>query len=163
MSTFGTTAVTLVGSGGQIRTSTSGTSFTGRTSGTTDNIYCVAMASASFFVAAGANGYLRKSSDSGSTWLAMIAFGSSYSALFHSLSVLSTTTAYVAATDSTSGSVIYRTTNMNTWTLFVATTSQLHSLSMLSATVGLAGGMNGGGVLTLVNCECCLLACLYFA
>ncbi|RYG93715.1 hypothetical protein EON65_58495 [archaeon] len=148
--------VIIVGSDGMVYYSTtSGDSWTAGSSGTNSSIYCVSHATSSsvFAMAAGASGYLAKTLDGGSTWTIMTAFSTDYTAQYRSISVLSSTEAYVAAysTIIDPKGVIYRTLNGGiTWTLMSSLDSQLYSLAMYSSDYGVAGSTDGIGVYTQV-------------
>lgn len=148
--------VIIVGSDGMVYySSSSGDSWTAGSSGTNSSIYCVSHAASSsvFAMAAGASGYLAKTSDGGSTWTLMTAFSADYTAQYRSISVLTTTEAYVAAYSTTVDpkGVVYRTFNGGTtWSLMSSVTSQLFSLAMYSSDYGVAGSTDGVGIYALV-------------
>lgn len=147
--------VIMVGYLGRAHYSSDGTAWTAGVSGTTGIIYCVAHVSTMVAMAAGELGYLAKTTDGGATWTAMTAFDSSFTARFHSISVLSSTDAYVAAFPdggATALGVIYYTTNGGTtWSLLATTDIQLYSLSMYSSVHGVAGASSGVGLFALVS------------
>lgn len=156
VSSFDGTALIVVGTSGKISYSANSGSnwFNSAATQTTSSIYCVAHATSSFAVAAGADGYLAKSSNGGNSWTAMTAFGAGYTAQYHSLSIVSATDAYVAAFDGSTGSIIYVTTTLSgvsTWSALASTTQTLHSLGMFSSSFGTAGAIDGEGVISLVN------------
>eukprot|EP01031_Cornospumella_fuschlensis_P037075 gene37075-45002_t len=147
--------VIVVGADGTVYySSSSGTTWIAAESGTTNDIYCVnhASSSSTFAMAAGALGYLAKTENGGSTWTTMTAFSSNYTARFRSISLLSTSEAYVAAYSATGASVgvIYRTLNGGiAWELIATVSDQVFSLSMLSSMYGVSGAATG--IFTLVS------------
>eukprot|EP01031_Cornospumella_fuschlensis_P036522 gene36522-44304_t len=147
--------VIVVGADGTIYySSSSGATWIAGESGTTNDIYCVnhASSSSTFAMAAGALGYLAKTENGGSTWTTMTAFSSNYTARFRSISLLSTSEAYVAAYSETEASVgvIYRTLDGGiAWELIATVSDQVFSLSMLSSMYGVSGAATG--IFTLVS------------
>ncbi|RYG69784.1 hypothetical protein EON64_01855 [archaeon] len=144
----------IVGADGLIYySSSSGTTWTSGDSGTTNDIYCVSHAPSSLTIAmtAGALGYLAKTENGGSTWTVMPAFPSDYTARFRSISLLTTSEAYVAAYNASEASsgVIYRTVDGGvTWGLIATVNDQIYSLGMYTSTYGVAGA--SAGLFTLV-------------
>lgn len=145
--------VILIGAGGRVMASAdAGMTWSAGDSGTNNAIFCLAHADNLLAMAAGMNGYLAKTTDGGSTWTAMSAFDSSYSALYNTISMLSPSEAYVAAAAlGESAGVIYRTVDGgDSWSLLAETKANLFSLAMFSATQGVAGAAGAGGLLALL-------------
>jgi photosystem II stability/assembly factor-like uncharacterized protein len=147
--------VIVVGSSGKIYFSTnSGNAWTAANSGTTNAIYCINHASASFAMVAGSNGFLAKTSTGGTSWTTMTGFPTTYTARFHSISLLSEVVAYVAAYPSdgiTAIGLIYYTNNGgSSWSQIYSTDVQLYSLSMYTESYGVAGAASGTGVFSIV-------------
>ncbi|RYH14013.1 hypothetical protein EON65_34315 [archaeon] len=151
--------VIIVGVGGASYYSNSGgNSWFAGTTGTSYDIFCVSHAngSAVFAMAAGANGYLSKTEDGGLTWTNMSAFPSTYIARYKSISVLSTTEAYVAAQSLSINpkGIIYRTLDGGSnWVVMSSVSNPLNSLSMYNSDYGVAGVTAGTVVYTLVAGE----------
>jgi photosystem II stability/assembly factor-like uncharacterized protein len=135
--------VITVGSDGIIYySSNGGTSWTLATSSTTKTIYCISHVSSDFAMIAGESGYIAKTSNAGQTWTTLSAFPTTYTAKFHSISVLSTSVAYVAVglASGADGGRIYETLNGgSTWRLVQSTTTTPLSLSLYSMTYGVMG------------------------
>eukprot|EP00969_Alexandrium_andersonii_P108357 4780038-Alexandrium_andersonii.AAC.1 len=74
-------------------------------------------------MAAGANGYVAKTVDSGRTWTVLSVFPStSYTSQYNTISVMSISEVYVAARADAGGSVVYHTLDGGvSWTLFAST------------------------------------------
>ena len=149
--------VIIVGTNGLTFYSTSsGDSWVAGSSGTNNSIYCVSHANASsvFAMAAGANGYLARTLNGGSTWTVMTAFSTDYTSYFRSIAVLTTSEAYVAAysTAVSPKGVVYRSSNGGTsWILMASVDYELYSLAMYSSDYGVAGSTDGIGIYTLVS------------
>lgn len=135
-------------------------------SGTSGFIYCVSHVSSTIAMAAGASGYIAKTSDGGVTWTTMTAFSNSNGAKFHDISMVSSTEAYVAASPDdgiASLGVIYGTSDGgSTWTLLATTDLQLYSLAMFSSTYGMAGTSSGSVIYALVACKLSLFIAFIF-
>eukprot|EP00981_Chlorochromonas_danica_P009796 scaffold2830_cov175-Ochromonas_danica.AAC.1 len=150
------TNVIAVGANGLVAYSLNGgITWAEGSSGTGSYIYCVSHGNSSSAMAAGNSGYLGKTIDGGGTWSNLTAFPSNFSAYYHSISMLSTREAYVAAqlsSGSPATSLVYRTLNGgDSWSLMTSTSMLLYSLSMSSSSYGVAGGATtGSGVLVLV-------------
>lgn len=160
ISSFDGVSVIVVGGLGSIYYSVnSGAAWSSTSTVTAADLFCVAHASATTAMVGGV-GYLARTTDSGNTWTDMtaLAFGTSYTARFHSISILSTSIAYVAAFPSdgaTSIGVIYQTTDGgSTWLLVYSTNTPLYSLSMYSTDFGVAGSGAGSSLVAIVSGMC---------
>lgn len=112
-------------------------------------VYCVSVVSANVAMVAGDKGYVAYTGNGGKNWTAVNVFGtnsSSYSIKFHSISMVSTTIAFVAGfTGSTC--TIYKTVDGGiSWFQDATGFSSIYSLAMLNVNLGVAGAVAGSGL-----------------
>ena len=112
-------------------------------------VYCVSVVSANVAMVAGDKGYVAYTGNGGKNWTAVNVFGtnsSSYSIKFHSISMVSTTIAFVAGfTGSTC--TIYKTIDGGiSWFQDATGFSSIYSLAMLNINLGVAGAVAGSGL-----------------
>jgi hypothetical protein len=113
--TFGAGVFVVIGNGGVIQTSTNGTSWTTRTSGTTSDLYKIYFVNSKFF-AIGTNRTLLTSTD-GITWTAVTFNAGSSSDFFMSLAYGNGWYVLSARNNSGSTAIVYRSSTAanNTW------------------------------------------------
>lgn len=145
VSTIDGVNVIVVGANGTIYySSNSGSQWTQASNlKTTSDLYCVDHANQTIAMVGG-DGFLAKTTDAGNSWSVITtAYPSNYTARFHSLSMISTTEAYVAVFPSdgqTSLGLIYKTVDGgSSWTVIYSSSVPLYSLSMFNSDFGVAG------------------------
>jgi len=149
ISTIDGVNVIAVGSKGYIYyTLNSGTSWTKYTNSITTIIYTVAHGSSLTAMAAGASSYVAKTTDGGVTWQTLSVFTSnSITIRFHSISFVSTTEIYIVGSN---GEIRATYDGGTSWSIVASTNAVLYSISMYDSIKGVAGGVAGSGIFTLV-------------
>jgi photosystem II stability/assembly factor-like uncharacterized protein len=141
--TFDGTIVVAVGSSGAIFTSgNGGSTWSTRTSSTTQDIYGVVCPSSTTVYAVGTASVVLKSSNSGATWTvltSMLGIGTVTSGnnfMLHSVSAVTASTLYLA---SSGGSVVKSTDSGSTWSLDVTQSNALYCIAAHDSQLVVAG------------------------
>ncbi len=101
-------------------------------------------------MAGGGSGFVAKTDDGGKTWTSLSIFSSSVTIRFHSISMTTANTAYVAGDN---GVIVMTTDFGGSWTQIASTGALLYSLSVYDELTAIAGGASGSGVYVMVPGE----------
>lgn len=136
-----TSNVTFINTGAVFRSSDMGSSWSITYISQTTSLYAAAAVSSSIFYIGGSSGYIARSTDSGSTWSRISYSNVNYA--FYSISLLSSTSVYVAGynTDNTPvlGLVLKSTDSGTTWETEVTKLQSTTTVAMYDADTGVAG------------------------
>lgn len=136
-----TSSETFLNTGAVFRSSDMGSSWSITYISQTTSLYTAAAVSSSTFYIGGSSGYIARSTDSGSTWSVISYSNANYG--FFSISLLSSTTVYVAGYNIFSslvlGLVLKSTDSGSTWETEVTKLESTTTVAMYDADTGVAG------------------------